>query len=72
MSQGTYRLLTVGDDSGMCHSANLAMCECYDGGIMRNTNLMVPCPAFEEAAEMIRERPGLCVGLHTTLNSEWD
>jgi hypothetical protein len=39
---------------------------------MRNTNLMVPCPAFEEAAEMIRERPGLCVGLHTTLNSEWD
>ena len=44
------RLVTVGDDSGMCHSANVAMCECFDGGIMRNTNLIVPCAAFEEAA----------------------
>lgn len=72
MEEAGIRLVTVGDDSGMCHSANLAMCECYDGGIMCNTNLMVPCPEFEEAAAMIRERPGLCVGLHSTLNAEWD
>ncbi|MFO8007484.1 MAG: ChbG/HpnK family deacetylase [Candidatus Brocadiia bacterium] len=72
MDEGSIRLVTVGDDSGMCHSANLAMCECYDEGIMRNTNLMVPCEEFEEAAAMIRERPGLCVGLHSTLNAEWD
>lgn len=70
--QGSVRLVTRGDDSGSCHSANVAIRDAYDRGILRNTSLMVPAPAFEEAAAIYRDLPGLCVGLHATLNAEWD
>ncbi len=72
MTEGRIRLVTRGDDSGSCHTANVAIRDAFQKGILRNTSLMVPCPAFEEAAEMFRELPGLCVGLHATLNAEWD
>jgi predicted glycoside hydrolase/deacetylase ChbG (UPF0249 family) len=32
---------------------------------------MVPCPWFPEAVKMLRENPGLDVGIHLTLTSEW-
>jgi hypothetical protein len=72
MAQTGIRLIARGDDSGMCHSANLAVLEAFEKGILRNTSMMAPCPAFEEAAEMYRDLDGLCLGLHATLNSEWD
>lgn len=72
MIESRIRLVTRGDDSGSCHSANVAIRDAFEKGILRNTSLMVPCPAFEEAAEILRDLPGLCVGLHATLNAEWD
>ncbi len=66
------KLVTRGDDSGCCHSANLAIRDACTDGILRNTSLIVPGPAFEEAAEMYRKMDGLCVGLHATLTAEWD
>jgi hypothetical protein len=33
---------------------------------------MVPCPWFEEAARLCNENPGLEVGIHLTLTSEWN
>ncbi len=72
MSENRIRLVTRGDDSGMCHTANVAVRDAFRKGILRNTSLMVPCPALEEAAQMFAELPGLCVGLHAALNSEWD
>jgi predicted glycoside hydrolase/deacetylase ChbG (UPF0249 family) len=71
MTDPRIRLVTRGDDSGMCHTANVAVLDAYRDGILRNTSIMVPCPAFDEAAAMYREEPGLCVGLHATLTSEW-
>ncbi len=72
MGEKRIRLVTRGDDGGSCHTANVAIRDAFEKGILRNTSLMVPCPAFEEAAGMFRDMPGLCVGLHATLNAEWD
>jgi len=72
MTQTRIRLVTRGDDCGMCHSANAAIYEAFQEGILRNASVMVPCPAFEEAAGMLAGLGDLCVGLHVTLNAEWD
>ncbi len=72
MSKAKIRLITRGDDSGSCHSANVAIKEAFEKGILRNTSLMVPCEGFREAAEMLAGLKGLCVGLHATLNAEWN
>jgi len=72
MGNGEIRLVTRGDDSGSCNTANVAIWNAYKKGILRNTSIMVPAPAFPEAADMYAEDDGLCVGLHVTLNAEWD
>ncbi len=72
MAEARIRLVTRGDDSGSCNTANVAIWNAYKKGILRNTSIMVPAPAFPEAAEMFSEDKGLCVGLHITLNAEWD
>ncbi len=72
MADGPVRWLTRGDDAGSCQSANLATYEAFERGVMRNASVMVPGPAFEAAAALLSQCPGLCVGLHATLNAEWD
>jgi hypothetical protein len=66
------RLVTRGDDLGSCRSANEAIYEAFDEGILRNTSVMVPAPEFEHGAEMFAGVDAICVGLHITLNAEWD
>lgn len=56
----------------MCHAANLGAFEALDRGPASCGSLMVPCPWFPEAAQMARERPGVDLGVHLTLTSEWD
>jgi predicted glycoside hydrolase/deacetylase ChbG (UPF0249 family) len=65
-------LITRGDDLGTNHSANAAIREAFESGILRNASLMAPCAAVEEAAEMLAGEAGLCIGLHPTMNAEWD
>lgn len=66
------RLVTRGDDAGSCQSANRAILESINAGVLRNVSVMVPGLAFDEAAQMFRGRDDLCLGLHITLNAEWD
>ncbi|UCG59246.1 MAG: polysaccharide deacetylase family protein [Phycisphaerales bacterium] len=68
---GEIRLLVRADDIGSCHAANLACIKSYREGIVRTVEVMVPCPWFNEAVKMLRENPGLDVGVHLTLTSEW-
>lgn len=39
---------------------------------MQSVEIMVPCPWFPEAVKMLKETPGLDVGIHITLTSEWE
>jgi predicted glycoside hydrolase/deacetylase ChbG (UPF0249 family) len=70
--QGEIKLLVRGDDIGSSHNANLACIESYKNGIERSVEIMVPCSWFEEAVQLLNENPGLDVGIHLTLTSEWD
>ena len=72
MRDDEIRLIVRGDDIGSSHAANVACIESYRDGIMRSVEVMVPCPWFAEAVEMLNENPGLDVGIHLTLTSEWE
>ncbi len=67
------KLLTRGDDAGSCQGANFAIQQCISAETLKNVSVMVPGPAFCEAAEMLLAwQGGIDIGLHVTLNSEWD
>ena len=59
------------DDIGMCHSVNMAAKEVLETGIPVSMSVMVPCPWFSEAAELLKKYKNVSVGIHLTLNSEW-
>lgn len=65
------RLLVRIDDMGFSHAANVACLETYKSGIAKSVEVIVPGPWFEEAAQMLRDHPGLDVGVHLVLTSEW-
>lgn len=65
------RLIVRMDDLGVTHATNLAIIKCYEEGIGRSAEVMSVCPWFMEAANMLKEYPGLDVGVHITLCCEW-
>jgi len=64
------RLLIINcDDLGSCHAANVGVYEALRQGLATSASLMVPCPwAREAAAQYLGED----VGVHLTLNAEYD
>ena len=66
------RLIIRADDMGSFRSANIACLEGYKNGIETSIEVMVTTAWFPEAARMLRENPGVDVGLHFTITSEWD
>ncbi len=71
-SNKEVRLLIRGDDIGSSHTANVACIESYKNGIMRSVELMVPGPWFPEAVRLLNKNPGLDVGVHLVITSEWN
>ena len=65
------QLCTRGDDAGCCRAANRAVAEAARFGILKNISIMVPGPAFDDAARSLGKIKGICIGLHVTLNAEW-
>ncbi|MDQ4133796.1 MAG: polysaccharide deacetylase family protein [Actinomycetota bacterium] len=64
------RLLIVNcDDLGCSHAANVGIYEALRSGVATSASLMVPCPWAREAAARYR---GEDVGVHLTLNAEYD
>lgn len=59
------------DDIGMCHAVNEAARKVLETGIPVSMSVMVPCPWFSEAAELLKKYSNVSIGIHLTLNSEW-
>lgn len=72
MSEPRRQLITRGDDAGSCESANEAVFEAATQGVLRNASLMVPGPAFAGVAALFAGQQKTCLGLHVTLNAEWE
>jgi len=67
------RLLIINaDDFGMCHDENEATIIGLTQGLFTSSTILTPCPWFEEAAEFARTTPHADLGVHLTLNAEWD
>ena len=60
------------DDIGMCHAAVQAFKDLWSFGTITSAAVMVPCPWFPAVAQMCRENPEIDMGVHATLNSEWE
>jgi len=59
------------DDLGMSHGANAAFLELAENGAVTCGSVMVPCPWFSEIVDAAAREPGLDLGIHLTLTSEW-
>jgi predicted glycoside hydrolase/deacetylase ChbG (UPF0249 family) len=66
------RLIVRGDDMGYTHSGNMALIRCYKEGIETSIEILVPSPWFPEAVNLIKQNPGVDVGIHLDLTSEWE
>lgn len=66
------RLIVRGDDMGYTHSGNEAIIKCSKEGIQSSIEIIVPSPWFPEAVKLLKQNPGIDVGIHLALTSEWD
>lgn len=72
LAPGARAAIVHVDDIGLCHAANRGAFAALRSGPATCGSLMTPCPWFRQAAGMARERPGVDLGVHLTLNCEWD
>ena len=69
----TDRLIIIHtDDIGMCHAAVQAFQDLWAFGTITSGATMVPCPWFPAVARICRENPAIDMGVHATLNAEWE
>ena len=60
------------DDIGMCHASVQAFQDLWAFGTITSGAVMVPCPWFPSVAQLCRADPSIDMGVHITLNSEWE
>ena len=60
------------DDMGALHSVNEASIDVYKNGIAQSVEVLAVGSWFPEAVKMLNEVPGLDVGIHLAITSEWE
>jgi predicted glycoside hydrolase/deacetylase ChbG (UPF0249 family) len=66
---GAKLVIINGDELGLTHSSNIGVYDALRHGAATSASMMVPAPWGRDAAAQYR---GEDVGVHLTLNSEWD
>lgn len=66
------RLIVRSDDMGAFHSVNVACIDAYKNGIETVVEVMPVTAWFPEAIRMLNENPGIDVGVHLAITSEWE
>jgi hypothetical protein len=64
-------LIIHADDMGLSHSVNTACIKAYESNSITAGSIMAPCPWANEIIAYTKDHPGLDVGIHLTLTSEW-
>ncbi|GAA0352934.1 polysaccharide deacetylase family protein [Bacillus horti] len=65
------KLIINCDDFGQSQAANTAIMHLLEEGKVSSATIMPPAPFFAEAAEWVKKREKLSIGLHLTLTSEF-
>lgn len=60
------------DDIGMSHSVNTAVSKLLDTGYPVSVSVMFACPWYQEAVAILKGYENTSIGIHLTLNSEWE
>ena len=60
------------DDIGMCQASLTAFIDLWESESISSGAIMMPCPWAKPAAEYCRTHPGVDMGVHATVNAEWD
>ncbi len=63
-------LIINADDFGLSHGINMGVVRCFRSGGIQGVSLCSVGFAFEEAVSLIKENPGLNVGVHVILTDE--
>lgn len=69
---GARLLIIHADDLGVAHSVNAASFDALDRGLVSSASIMMPTPWITEVAAYARKNPNADLGLHLTLNAEWE
>jgi predicted glycoside hydrolase/deacetylase ChbG (UPF0249 family) len=72
LSEDTRAAIIHTDDIGMCHASVQAFKDLWAFRTITSGAVMVPCPWFPAVAQMCRENPEIDMGVHATLNAEWE
>jgi len=65
-------LIIHADDMGLSHSVNVACIRAFDSKGITSGSIMVPCPWAREISGYVKAHPGMDVGIHITMTSEWE
>jgi len=63
------KIIFNADDFGLSKGVNLGIAEAYKNGVVRSTTMMAGMAGFDHAAALLKENPGLRVGVHLTLTA---
>lgn len=61
------RVIINADDFGLSRGINRGIIKAYQAGLLTSASLMVNMPAFEDAVGLLKENPGLKVGIHINI-----